>query len=69
MGQGGHLDSQERKEHSKQRRGAYKLSNIFDKLIHTRPSTASRSSYKITMLSGRSCQSEEAASLAVKLKL
>ena len=32
MGQGDHLDSQERKEHTKQR-----LSNIFDQLIHTTP--------------------------------
>ena len=46
--------------------GAYKLSNIFDQLFHTTPSTAAFSSYKKTMLSGQGCQSEEAASLAVK---
>ena len=46
--------------------GTYKLSNIFDQLFHTTPSTAAFSSYKRTMLSGQGCQSEEAASLAVK---
>ena len=46
--------------------GAYKLSNIFDQLIHTTPSTAASSSYKTMMLSGQGCQSEEAVSLAVK---
>ena len=46
--------------------GAYKLSNIFDQLIHTTPSTAASSSYKRTMLSGQGCQSEKTASLAVK---
>ena len=33
--------------------GAYKLSNIFDQLIHSTPSTAASSSYKRTMLSGQ----------------
>ena len=46
--------------------GAYILSKIFDQLIHTTPSTAASSSYKRTMLIGQGCQSEEAASLAVK---
>ena len=67
MGQGGHLDSQKRKEHSLNKdEGAYKLSNIFDQLFHTTPSMAAFSSYKRMMLSGQGCQSEEAASLAVK---
>ena len=48
--------------------GAYKLSNMFDQFIHTMPSTAASSSYKRTMLSGKGCQSEEAASIAVKLE-
>ena len=43
-----------------------KLSNIFDQLIHTTPSTAASSSYKRAILSGKGCQSEEAASSAVK---
>ena len=38
----------------------------FDQLIPTTPSTAASSSYKRTVLSGQGCQSEEAASLAVK---
>ena len=43
-----------------------KGNDIFDQLFHTTPSTAAFSSYKRTMLSGQGCQSEEAASLAVK---
>ncbi|XP_070537052.1 uncharacterized protein [Ptychodera flava] len=46
--------------------GAYKLHNIFDQLIHTTPSTAADSSCKRSRLYGLSCQSEEAARLAVK---
>ena len=49
--------------------GAYKLSNIFDQLIHTTPSTAASSSYKRMMLSGQGYQFEEAASFSVQVQI
>ena len=46
--------------------GAYKLHNIYDQLILATPSTVASSTYKRTVSSGLGCQSDEAASLAVK---
>ena len=46
--------------------GAYKLHNIFDQLILSTPSTGTSRKYKGAVLSGLSCQSDEAARVAVK---
>ena len=43
------------------------LTHIFDQLIHYKPSMAASRRYKRTMLSGKGRQSEETASLAVKV--
>ena len=48
--------------------GAYKLQNIYDQLVQATPTTPSttKRGYKRQMNIGQSCQSDEAASLAVK---
>ena len=49
--------------------GAYKLQNIYDNIVQatpTTPSTSRKKGYKRQCSSGQSCQSDEAASLAVK---
>ena len=46
--------------------GAYKLHNIFDQLILATPSTGNSLTHKGAVSSGLGCQSDEAASLAVK---
>ena len=46
--------------------GAYKLHNSYDQLILDTPKMATPPIYKVAVMSGLGCQSDEAARVAVK---